>query len=190
MSRRAYRPGAGTGGSLILHNLDEAVRGVTANIDNMELGLVRKRYMISSGRIIATGILKCARRGCRTGPGKADCAGSIASCIDATLKLLHPFMPFVTEEILSIFAGLEGFLMKASWPTVCSLASAKTAENVGQLMELVRLSGNLRRELNVPQGKRAPLCILASENERKCFEENKVLVYPLGLRQRASVFRG
>ena len=42
-----------------------------------------------------------------------------------------------------------------------------------QLMELVRSIRNLRRELNVPQGKRAPLCILASENERKCFEENK-----------------
>ena len=63
--------------------------------------------------------------------------------------------------------------MKASWPTVCGLASAKTAESVGQLMELVRSIRNLRRELNVPQGKRAPLCILASENEKRCFEENK-----------------
>ena len=59
-------------------------------------------------------------------------------------------MPFVTEEIYQSLPGSEGFLMKASWPTVCSLASAKTAENVGQLMELVRSIRNLRRELNVP----------------------------------------
>ena len=45
---------------------------------------------------------------------------------------------FVTEEIYQSLPGSEGFLMKASWPTVCGLASAKTAESVGQLMELVR----------------------------------------------------
>ena len=158
----------------ILHNLDETVRGVTANIDNMELGLgAQKVYDFLWSDYCDWYIEMCKTRLQGQGQEKQTALEVLLYVLDATLKLLHPFMPFVTEEIYQSLPGSEGFLMKASWPTVCGLASAKTAESVGQLMELVRSIRNLRRELNVPQGKRAPLCILASESEKRCFEENK-----------------
>ena len=158
----------------ILYNLDETVRGVTANIDNMELGLgAQKVYDFLWSDYCDWYIEMCKTRLQSQGQEKQVALEVLLYVLDATLKLLHPFMPFVTEEIYQSLPGSEGFLMKSDWPVACGLASAETAERVGQLMELVRSIRNLRRELNVPQGKRAPLCILAGEKDKKCFEENQ-----------------
>ena len=63
--------------------------------------------------------------------------------------------------------------MMSAWPKESNLADKDTAETVAQMMELVRTIRNLRRELNVPQGKRAALCILPEGDAEKAFEENK-----------------
>ena len=158
----------------ILSNLDETIQGVTANIENMELGLgAQKVYDFLWSDYCDWYIEMCKTRLQSEGEEKHTALEVLLYVLDATLKLLHPFMPFVTEEIYQSLPGSEGFLMKAQWPKVCGLASAEVAETVAQTMELVRSIRNLRRELNVPQGKRAPLCILADEKEQAYFEENK-----------------
>jgi len=75
--------------------------------------------------------------------------------LDGLLKLLHPFMPFLTEEVYQHLPGVQGMLIQAQWP-VCHdafdfLEEERKMEGV---MEIIRAIRNLRAEMNVAPGKR------------------------------------
>jgi valyl-tRNA synthetase len=86
-----------------------------------------------------------------------------------TLKLLHPFMPFITEEIYQSLPGTKGSIMISEWPKAGKVYAAeeKAMENV---MELVRGIRNLRAEMNVPANRKASISILASKETRPDYE--------------------
>jgi valyl-tRNA synthetase len=158
----------------ILHNLDEAIKGVTDNIENLELGMAaQKVYEFLWSDYCDWYIEMCKPRLQAEETAKQTALEVLLYVLENTLKLLHPFMPFVTEEIYQSLPGTEGYLMMSAWPKESNLADKDTAETVAQMMELVRTIRNLRRELNVPQGKRAPLCILPEGDAEKAFEANK-----------------
>ena len=81
-----------------------------------------------------------------------------------TLKLLHPYIPFVTEEVYSYLPGVEGMLITARWPEVRPEydfpAEAARMEGV---MEVIRTVRNLRAEMNVAPGRRATLLLKPHE---------------------------
>ncbi|MDD2420795.1 MAG: valine--tRNA ligase, partial [Heliobacteriaceae bacterium] len=88
----------------------------------------------------------------------------LAEVLGGTLKLLHPFMPFITTEIWHQLPGrrLEP-LMLAAWPVVQAKAIDPVAEDeMGLVMEVVRAIRNLRAELNVAPGKRAEVILVTA----------------------------
>ena len=84
--------------------------------------------------------------------------------LEGLLKLLHPFMPFLTEQVYKYLPGSEGFLMLAAWPEVKDAydftAEEKQMEGV---MEVIRTIRNLRTEMNVAASKRTRLMLVANE---------------------------
>ena len=74
--------------------------------------------------------------------------------LETCLRLLHPFMPFVTEEIWQHLPHKGETIMLAPWPTaVDSLHDSEAEATVGTLVELVRGIRNVRAEYNVPNGR-------------------------------------
>ncbi|MGI8724019.1 MAG: valine--tRNA ligase [Methyloceanibacter sp.] len=83
-----------------------------------------------------------------------------AYVLDQALKLLHPFMPFVTEELWGKLAGPEGrdtFLMLAPWPEARDLQNADADAEIGWLLRLISDVRSVRAEMNVPAAARVPL---------------------------------
>jgi len=98
------------------------------------------------------------------------------------LKLLHPYMPFVTEEIFSNLQDEEESIMISSWPQwkeEWNYAADETA--VDAIKEAVRNIRNLRAEMNVAPSKKASVYVVSEKEEvRKIFEDAKVFFATLG----------
>ena len=86
--------------------------------------------------------------------------------LKTTLKLLHPFMPFITEEIFLSFEGKDESIMISDWPEAEDYGFASEAQAMENVMQLIRTIRNIRAEMNVPPSKKARLLILADEQGR------------------------
>lgn len=89
-------------------------------------------------------------------------------CLGISYKLLHPVMPFITEELWSWLPPARGFLMTSSFPT-CSGAApfASEAADFAEVMEIVGVLRNLRAELGVPPGLRGEGVLRVAEAGRR-----------------------
>jgi valyl-tRNA synthetase len=84
--------------------------------------------------------------------------------MDVILKLLHPFMPFITEELWQRTGG-QGLLMLAPWPEVMpALMDAEAAAELEWVIGFIRAVRSTRAEMNVPAGAQIP-AVLAGANE-------------------------
>ncbi|MFZ2018441.1 MAG: class I tRNA ligase family protein, partial [Methyloceanibacter sp.] len=86
-----------------------------------------------------------------------------AFVLDRALKLLHPFMPFVTEELWAKLGeeagGRTGLLMLVPWPTQEGLDNAAADAEIGWLIRFITEVRSVRAEMNVPAGAKVPLTI-------------------------------
>ena len=93
----------------------------------------------------------------------ADTRAMTAWVLDRALKLLHPFMPFVTEELWAKLApegeGRESLLILAPWPKQQGLENAEADAEIGWLIRLISEVRSVRSEMNVPAGAKVPLVI-------------------------------
>ncbi len=84
--------------------------------------------------------------------------------IESILKLLHPFMPYLTEEVYQHLPEHEGMLITARWPEVKAEYAYEAEEiQMNGLMDIIRAIRNLRAEMNVQAGKRTHV-VLIPEN--------------------------
>jgi len=95
-------------------------------------------------------------------PG-AETRDMAAFVLDQALKLLHPFMPFVTEELWAKLAneaeGRASLLMLAPWPETRGLEIAQADAEIGWLIKLISEVRSVRSEMNVPAAAKVPLII-------------------------------
>ena len=91
--------------------------------------------------------------------------------LDQILKLLHPFMPFVTEELWAKTGeqgpARESLLALAAWPTPSGLADAAADAEIGWLVQLISEVRSVRSDANVPAGAKIPLVIAGAADATK-----------------------
>ena len=97
-------------------------------------------------------------------PAKDEARATTAFVIDEITKLLHPFMPFLTEELWAI-KGAEGeprqsLLALASWPDLAGLEDADAEAEIGWIVDLVSEARSVRNEMNVPAAAQIPLVLV------------------------------
>ena len=98
---------------------------------------------------------------------KAETRATAAWAIDEILKVLHPFMPFLTEELWQQFStssSEDNLLMLASWPEA-GFEDAAAADEINWLVTLISEVRSVRAEMNVPAGAKAPLVIAGASTE-------------------------
>ncbi len=102
--------------------------------------------------------------GGRDDAAKAETRAVCGYVLDEALKLLHPFMPFVTEELWERRAPGRahelGFLMQQPWPEVSSFGHAEAREEIGWLIEMITEIRSLRSDLGVPAGAMVPMSLV------------------------------
>ena len=93
----------------------------------------------------------------------------IAWVLDRALTLLHPFMPFVTEELWAKLApeceGRDSLLILSPWPKHRGLENADADAEIGWVIRLISEVRSVRSEMNVPAGARVPLVITGANDE-------------------------
>ncbi|MGQ9499206.1 MAG: valine--tRNA ligase [Dissulfurimicrobium sp.] len=88
--------------------------------------------------------------------------------LDSSLRLLHPIMPFVTEELWHNLPGRNGYIMTAPFPTPSPAFASKEAEAlVNRLIEIVTAIRNIRAELNIHPGVRIKVMAIAHSQMAK-----------------------
>ncbi|MEK4178290.1 valine--tRNA ligase [Aeribacillus sp. FSL K6-1121] len=99
----------------------------------------------------------------------------LAYVLDQTLRLLHPFMPFITEEIWQHLPHQGESITIASWPVVRQeLSDEKAANEMKLLVDVIRSVRNIRAEVNTPMKKQVNMIIHAhSEEVKNQLEKNR-----------------
>jgi valyl-tRNA synthetase len=99
----------------------------------------------------------------------AETRAMTAWVLDRALKLLHPFMPFVTEELWAKLAApdapRDSLLILAPWPKHLGLENAAADAEIGWVIRLISEVRSVRSEMNVPAGARVPLVVSGASDE-------------------------
>ena len=102
---------------------------------------------------------------------KAETQATAAWVLDQILPLLHPFMPFITEELWAKTAEhgpkRKSVLALASWPRLTGLADAEADAEIGWVVSLVSEVRSVRSEMNVPGGAKVPLVLVGASATTK-----------------------
>jgi valyl-tRNA synthetase len=100
---------------------------------------------------------------------KAETRAAAAFVLDVILKLLHPFMPFITEELWNLTASAasprSSVLALADWPVLEGCENAAAEAEIGWVVELISELRSVRSEMNVPAGAQVPLVLVAAPAE-------------------------
>jgi len=94
---------------------------------------------------------------------KSETRATVAWVLDQILKLLHPFMPFITEELWAhmVEHGVkrQNLLALSEWPSLSGLADKQVEEEIGWVVRLISEIRSVRTEMNVPVAAKVPLAL-------------------------------
>ena len=108
---------------------------------------------------------------------KAETRATTAYVLDQALKILHPFMPFVTEALWAQTGERSTQLITAAWPVLEGLENAEATAEMGWLIDLITDIRRLRAEMNVPAGAQIPLIAVgASAQTAERLERHQALI--------------
>ncbi len=165
----------------ILSKLNTLIGEVTDNIDHYELGIaVQKVYDFIWDEFCDWYIEMVKPRLYRKDAEEHDSRNAAlwtlkAVLIDA-LKLLHPYMPFITEEIFCTIQSEEESIMISAWPKPAQDREYKAEEEAIELIkEAVRGIRNIRTQMNVAPSRKAAVYVVSdSDRVRQVFEEGRL----------------
>jgi valyl-tRNA synthetase len=101
------------------------------------------------------------------GAAKTETRATTAWVRDEILKLLHPFMPFITEELWQVTERRDGLLILASWPDHAGLDNIEAEAEIGWLIDLVSAIRSVRVEMNVALGALVPLVLAGASAQTR-----------------------
>ena len=146
--------------SWIISRLNTVISEVTNNLDKFELGIAAQNIYDFVWDEFCDWYIEFSKI-----EGKKEV---LLFVVDSILKLLHPFMPFVTEEIWKSFQNIDGSIMIEKYPEFNKKYINKNAEyNINVLMSVIKSIRNIRSEMNVSHGKKTVIYI-DSDNLEIC----------------------
>lgn len=150
----------------ILTRLNTVTKEVTDNLESFELGLaLQKVYDFIWSEFCDWYIeLSKAKLYEGTEEQKHSTKSVLYRVLMSALKLLHPFMPFVTEEIYQGFEGSDSSIMIQDFPVYDEKMDFEEAEKMEQVKDIIHKIRNIRAQMNVPANKRTTIFICQKEN--------------------------
>ena len=156
----------------ILSRMNSLIKEVTENMEKYELGIALQKvhdflwtefcdYYIELVKPVLYGDDEKA---------KGVVFNVLYTVLNTGLKLLHPVMPFITEEIYTHLSTETESITIATWPTYDeALNNEKAEKDMTFIMEAIRSLRNLRAEMNVPPSRKAKVMAYASEEAKDAF---------------------
>ena len=168
----------------ILSKANTLVKDVTENMENYDLGIaVAKLYDFIWEEFCDWYIEMVKPRLYNDEDAtKAAALFTLKSVLITALKLLHPFMPFITEEIFCSMQDQEESIMISSWPEYDENYDFSREEKEVEIIKTaVRNIRNMRADMNVPPSRKATVYVVSDKEEiRRVFEHARVFFATLG----------
>ncbi len=155
----------------VLSKLNRLVKEVTENLDSFEIGVASAKVYDFIWDTYCDWYIELTKTRLNGTDEDAKLTAQNVLCyvLVTLLKLLHPFMPFITEEIYQALPKCDGasdILMMAQWPEYTEALNFPTEENAMEaVMDLIRAIRARRAEMNVPPSKKAELRIVTGQPE-------------------------
>ena len=155
----------------VLSKLNRLVKEVTENLDSFEIGVASAKVYDFIWDTYCDWYIELTKTRLNGEDEAAKLTAQNVLCyvLVTLLKLLHPFMPFITEEIYQALPkcdGAEDILMTAQWPEYTEALSFPAEESAMEaVMDLIRAIRARRAEMNVPPSKKAELMIVTDQAE-------------------------
>ena len=150
----------------VLSKLNTLIAEVTENMDKYELGVAVQKIYDFVWDIYCDWYIEMtkARLFSEDAERKQTAIGVLVYVLDQVLRLLHPFMPFITEEIWQSIPHEGEALIVAQWPEIHEELSFKAeCDQMESVMAAIRAIRNRRTEMNVPPSKKAALYVLTGK---------------------------
>ena len=155
----------------VLSKLNRLMKEVTENLDSFEIGVASAKVYDFIWDTYCDWYIELTKTRLNGTDEDAKLTAQNVLCyvLVTLLKLLHPFMPFITEEIYQALPkcdGAEDILMTAQWPEYTGALSFPAEESAMEaVMDLIRAIRARRAEMNVPPSKKAELMIVTNQAE-------------------------
>ncbi|QCX32966.1 valine--tRNA ligase [Caloramator sp. E03] len=154
----------------ILSRLNNIIAEVTENLNKFELGIAAQKIYDFIWSEVCDWYIELVKPRLY-GEDEKDKAAAQMTLIEVlrdSLKLLHPFMPFITEEIYTHLEGEESSITISRWPEYSKDRSFDKDEKMMQyVIDVIRAVRNIRTEMNVPNNRRAKILLIPSKDEIK-----------------------
>ncbi|MGN0631163.1 MAG: valine--tRNA ligase, partial [Ruminococcus sp.] len=151
----------------IVSKFNDLAKEVGENLEKFEIGVASAKIYDFIWDVFCDWYIELTKpRIIAGGQSMADAQAVLVWVMRGMLKLLHPFMPYITEEIWQVLTDGESMIILESYPTYdekyCYTESAAQFEKIIAAIRAVR---NRRTEMNVPPSRKAKICIETEEKE-------------------------
>ncbi len=168
----------------ILSRLQDTVKDVTGLLERFELGEAGRAIYDFIWSEVCDWYIEIAKPRLYNKEAAAERATAqhvLATVLVSAMKLLHPYMPFITEEIYQCLPHEAESIMISKWPVADeSLVDPEAERGMNAIMDSIKAIRNMRAEVNANPGKKIPAIMLISEDLREVVAHNDSYIKLLG----------
>ena len=160
----------------IISRANNVVKEVIDNMDKFDLGIAAQKIYDFAWSEYCDWYIEIVKPRLYGDDVEAKKAAlyTLTYVLETILKLLHPYMPFITEEIYTYLPTVEGSIVIAQWPHYKEEDNMASEEEMMELaMDGIRNIRNARAEMDVPPSKKAKVIIVPAEGKKSAVEATK-----------------
>ena len=160
----------------IISRANNVVKEVIDNMDKFDLGIAAQKIYDFAWTEYCDWYIEIVKPRLYGDDVEAKKAAlyTLTYVLETILKLLHPYMPFITEEIYTYLPTVEGSIVIAEWPHYKEEDNMASEEEMMELaMDGIRNIRNARAEMDVPPSKKAKVIIVPAEGRKSAVEATK-----------------
>ena len=160
----------------IISRANNVVKEVIDNMDKFDLGIAAQKIYDFAWTEYCDWYIEIVKPRLYGDDVEAKKAAlyTLTYVLETILKLLHPYMPFITEEIYTYLPTVEGSIVIAQWPHYKEEDNMASEEEMMELaMDGIRNIRNARAEMDVPPSKKAKVIIVPTEGKKSAVEATK-----------------
>ena len=160
----------------IISRANNVVKEVIDNMDKFDLGIAAQKIYDFAWTEYCDWYIEIVKPRLYSDDVEAKKAAlyTLTYVLETILKLLHPYMPFITEEIYTYLPTVKGSIVIANWPHYKAEDNMASEEEMMELaMDGIRNIRNARAEMDVPPSKKAKVIIVPAEGKKSAVEATK-----------------
>ena len=145
----------------IINRLNETIKSVTANLDKYELAIAGNEIISFVWEDFCSMYIEFTKSALNSDnlELKHQTLDTLIYVLEAVLKLLHPFIPFVTEEIYQNIHDRDSSIMIETWPEINDKIDTDKAKNIDSIIQIIKITREIRNENDIKPSKELDIIV-------------------------------